>query len=97
MTRMSNDAFPQNRSTFDGLVRASIIVGAIVAAVLITMTIAGANVVRPIQVDGRWHRAARAARARAPSGAERTLWRATKSSTEGWRRRAFRHKDRHGI
>ena len=46
MTRMSNDAFPQNRSTFDGLVNATIIVGAIVAAVLITMTIAGANVVR---------------------------------------------------
>ena len=50
MTRMSNDAFPQNRSTFDGLVKATIIVGAIVAAVLITMTIAGANVVRPVQL-----------------------------------------------
>lgn len=50
MTRMSNDAFPQNRSTFDGLVKATIIVGAIVAAVLITMTIAGANLVRPVQL-----------------------------------------------
>jgi hypothetical protein len=50
MTRMSNDAFPQNWSTFDGLVKATIIVGAIVAAVLITMTIAGANLVRPVQL-----------------------------------------------
>ena len=41
---------PANRSTFDGLVKATIIVGAIVAAVLITMTIAGANVVRPVQL-----------------------------------------------
>ena len=47
MTRMSNDRFPQDPAGADGAVKATVVIGAIVAAVLLTMTIAGATV-RPM-------------------------------------------------
>ena len=54
MTRIADDSYPRDRSAFDEFIKATTAIGSIVAGVLFTMTLAGANVVRPPQsVDPR--------------------------------------------
>lgn len=53
MNRMSKDMCVQDRSIFQGCVRAVTLIGCILAAVIVTMAAAGSHVVTPAQAVAR--------------------------------------------
>jgi hypothetical protein len=49
MTRMSRNVSPQDESAFENFMKASTVIGTILAVVLVTMAVAGSNSVQSAQ------------------------------------------------